>query len=195
MLTEFQKARQDLKERLILNGLPVYPLSIAARYVIDATGHGAEVVRVIEKKADVKLDTGTGEIMGERSMWADKTEQLTVENTKEICPGVRLCNDGQCRFWWFQNGTHLGRNAPFREKGSRINHLCRRAERQVKMAMDQTALNPDEMCSSPEIERKVDDMAIRLEDLACVVADLSNQCVHYCQLRLRSMAEISGKSR
>ena len=74
-----------------MSGLPVDPLSIAARYVIDATGHGAEVVRVIEKKADIELNTGTGKIMGERSMWADKAEQLTVENTKEICPGVFVC--------------------------------------------------------------------------------------------------------
>ena len=29
--------------------------------------------------------------MGERSMWADKAEQLTVEHTKEICPGVFVC--------------------------------------------------------------------------------------------------------
>jgi thiazole biosynthesis enzyme len=69
-------------------GLHVDPLSIAATYVIDATGHDTEVLRVIERKADVALRTRTGKIMGERSMWTDKAERLTIENTKEICTGV-----------------------------------------------------------------------------------------------------------
>jgi thiamine thiazole synthase len=34
------------------------------------------------------LYTETGKILGERSMWADKAERLTLENTKKICPGV-----------------------------------------------------------------------------------------------------------
>ena len=69
-------------------GLHVDPLSISAKHVIDATGHATEVLHVIERKADIVLNTKTGKIMGERSMWADKAERLTIENTKEICPGV-----------------------------------------------------------------------------------------------------------
>jgi len=69
-------------------GLHVDPLSIAAGHVIEATGHDTEVLRVIERKAGIKLKTETGKIMGERSMWADRAEELTVSNTKEICPGV-----------------------------------------------------------------------------------------------------------
>jgi thiazole biosynthesis enzyme len=69
-------------------GMHVDPLSIGAKYVIDATGHATEVLRLIEKKADIALNTETGKITGERSMWAEKAEQLTLENTKEICPGV-----------------------------------------------------------------------------------------------------------
>lgn len=69
-------------------GLHVDPLSIAASIVIDATGHDTEVLRVIERKADVALRTRTGKIMGERSMWADKAERLTIENTREVCAGV-----------------------------------------------------------------------------------------------------------
>ena len=69
-------------------GLHVDPLSIAAKHVIDSTGHATEVLHVIERKADVVINTPTGKIMGERSMWADKAERLTLENTKEICPGV-----------------------------------------------------------------------------------------------------------
>lgn len=69
-------------------GLHVDPLTVASRWVIDATGHATEVLRVIERKADVKLLTSTGRLLGERSMWAEKAEQMTVENTRVICPGV-----------------------------------------------------------------------------------------------------------
>jgi len=69
-------------------GLHVDPLTITTKNIIDATGHDTEVLRVISRKADIKLNTESGEIMGERSMWADKAEPLTVENTKNICPGV-----------------------------------------------------------------------------------------------------------
>ena len=69
-------------------GLHVDPLTVGARWVIDATGHATEVLHVIERKADIALMTPTGKLMGERSMWADKAERLTVENTREICPGV-----------------------------------------------------------------------------------------------------------
>ncbi|HUH64970.1 MAG TPA: sulfide-dependent adenosine diphosphate thiazole synthase [Syntrophales bacterium] len=69
-------------------GLHVDPLSITARNVIDATGHDTEVLHVIERKADIRLLTETGKLMGERSMWSDKAERLTIDNTKAICPGV-----------------------------------------------------------------------------------------------------------
>lgn len=69
-------------------GLHVDPLSISSKHVIDATGHATEVLHIIERKADLVLNTETGTILGERSMWADKAERLTIKNTKEICPGV-----------------------------------------------------------------------------------------------------------
>ena len=71
-----------------MTGLHVDPLSIAAGSVIDATGHAMEVLRVIERKSDTTLFTETGKLLGERSMWADKAERLTIDNTKAICPGV-----------------------------------------------------------------------------------------------------------
>ncbi|MCX7817230.1 MAG: sulfide-dependent adenosine diphosphate thiazole synthase [Syntrophales bacterium] len=71
-----------------MTGLHVDPLTIMAKCVIDATGHDTEVLRVIERKADITLETPTGKIMGERSMWSHKAELLTLENTKRICPGV-----------------------------------------------------------------------------------------------------------
>jgi len=69
-------------------GLHVDPLSVMARQVIDTTGHDTEVLHVIARKADVRLNTPDGKLAGERSMWAEKAEQLTLENTREICPGV-----------------------------------------------------------------------------------------------------------
>jgi len=63
-------------------------MTIAAKHVIDATGHATEVLKTIERKADVQLATPTGKLMGERSMWAEKAEQQTLEHTRQICPGV-----------------------------------------------------------------------------------------------------------
>jgi thiazole biosynthesis enzyme len=95
MSVEDVSIREDRVTGLVLTwsaveaaGMHVDPLTIAAKHVIDATGHDTEVLRLIEKKADIALNTETGKILGERSMWADKAEQLTIENTREICPGV-----------------------------------------------------------------------------------------------------------
>lgn len=46
------------------------------------------MVRVIEKKVDAPLLTPTGKVMGERSLWAERAETTTLENTKEVFPGV-----------------------------------------------------------------------------------------------------------
>ena len=69
-------------------GLHVDPLVVRAKYVIDATGHPAEVIDVIQRKAGFDLLTETGKIMGEKSLWAEVAEQATVDNTKEVYPGV-----------------------------------------------------------------------------------------------------------
>ena len=71
-----------------MTGLHVDPLTIAAKTTVDATGHATEVLRVIERKTDIRFNTQSGALMGERSMWADRAERLTLENTREICPGV-----------------------------------------------------------------------------------------------------------
>ena len=69
-------------------GLHVDPLTIRAKFVVDASGHATEVVKVVERKTGIKLNTKTGKILGERSMWADMAESTTVKNTKEVCPGL-----------------------------------------------------------------------------------------------------------
>ena len=69
-------------------GLHIDPLSVRSQCVVDATGHAAEVVSIVQKKVPGKLTTSSGTIEGEKSMWADQAETLTLENTKEIFPGL-----------------------------------------------------------------------------------------------------------
>jgi thiamine thiazole synthase len=75
-------------------GLHVDPLTIESQYVIDATGHPAEIVRIIERKVDARLMTPSGKVEGERSLWADRAEQTTIENTREVFPNVFVA--GMC---------------------------------------------------------------------------------------------------
>ncbi|MCB2226284.1 MAG: sulfide-dependent adenosine diphosphate thiazole synthase [Desulfarculaceae bacterium] len=69
-------------------GLHVDPLTIKAKWVVDATGHAAEVLNVIARKVDAELNTTSGKVMGERSLWAEQAESHTLDNTKEAFPGV-----------------------------------------------------------------------------------------------------------
>jgi sulfide-dependent adenosine diphosphate thiazole synthase len=74
--------------------LHVDPITIRTKYVVDATGHAAEVAHVIQRKSGISLQTPTGTIIGERPMDADAGERTIVENTKEFFPGVFAC--GMC---------------------------------------------------------------------------------------------------
>ena len=74
--------------------LHVDPLTIESKFIIDTTGHAAEVIKVIEKKDDARLMTPSGKIEGERSLWADRAEQTTLENTREVFPRVYVA--GMC---------------------------------------------------------------------------------------------------
>lgn len=68
--------------------LHVDPLVIRSKYVVDATGHDLEVVKVLlRKNQPLSLFTPSGVIGGERSMWSEVGERETVEHTKEIYPG------------------------------------------------------------------------------------------------------------
>ncbi|EPR37267.1 thiazole biosynthetic enzyme [Desulfovibrio sp. X2] len=69
-------------------GLHVDPLALSCTYLIEATGHAMEVLHTLTRKNGVRLKTPTGEVMGERSMWADTAERTTPENTREVFPGV-----------------------------------------------------------------------------------------------------------
>jgi thiamine thiazole synthase len=59
--------------------------------VVDATGHDTEVCKVAERKIGAKLNTETGKVMGEKSMWADVGERVIMDNTKEVYPGLWVC--------------------------------------------------------------------------------------------------------
>jgi thiamine thiazole synthase len=74
--------------------LHVDPISMKAKFVVDATGHAAEVTHIVERKSGIKLKTKTGKIMGEQSMWAEVAEDTIVKNSKEVAPGLYVC--GMC---------------------------------------------------------------------------------------------------
>ncbi|HEC78438.1 MAG TPA: thiazole biosynthesis protein [candidate division WOR-3 bacterium] len=71
--------------------LHIDPVSFKAKIVIDATGHPCEITHIVEKKSGGKLLTSSGKIEGEKSMWADLAEQLTLKNTKEAYPNLYVC--------------------------------------------------------------------------------------------------------
>ena len=59
----------------------VDPVAVEAKMVIDATGHDACVVSSLE-------DRGLLDTAGFGAMWVDRSEDLVVENTGEVHPGL-----------------------------------------------------------------------------------------------------------
>lgn len=87
--------QNDKVSGIVLNWAPVQrehmhvdPLVIMAKAVIDGTGHDCDIARTLERKNNITLFTETGKVMGERSLSVDEAERTTVENTKEIFPGL-----------------------------------------------------------------------------------------------------------
>ena len=105
--------------------LHVDPLCVRSKFVIDATGHPIEVIKVIERKVDAELLTPSGKVEGEKSMWADVAERTTLENTREAFPGVYVAGmSANATFGNFRMGPILRRYAPFRRKGSQAHHAA-----------------------------------------------------------------------
>ncbi|MEF8878877.1 MAG: sulfide-dependent adenosine diphosphate thiazole synthase [Candidatus Thermoplasmatota archaeon] len=76
-------------------GLHVDPLTIRAKYCIDATGHPAEICNIV--RAKIRPEEGALSIeksLVERSMSADQGEQAVVDNTREVYPGLFVA--GMC---------------------------------------------------------------------------------------------------
>ncbi|AEH06482.1 sulfide-dependent adenosine diphosphate thiazole synthase [Methanothermococcus okinawensis] len=78
-------------------GLHIDPLTINAKYVIDATGHDASVTNTLARK---NKDLGL-EVPGEKSLWAEKAENSILRHTREIFPGLFVCGMAA-------NATHGG---------------------------------------------------------------------------------------
>ena len=72
-------------------GMFVDPLTILAGAVVDATGHPSTVANLVINKAQVRLSTPTGGILGEHPMWVDSGEVSCVESTAEYYPGFYAC--------------------------------------------------------------------------------------------------------
>jgi len=69
---------------VIMSGIHVDPLGVKAKAVIDCTGHDAEILAIVSRKIP-ELNIM---VPGEKSMWSSRAEELTVENTKEVCSGL-----------------------------------------------------------------------------------------------------------
>lgn len=65
-----------------MTSLHVDPLTVEAKFVIDSTGHGAQIAQFLEKRGLIER------VPGEGAMWAEMGEKLTVEHTKEVYPGL-----------------------------------------------------------------------------------------------------------
>ncbi|MCK9170500.1 MAG: sulfide-dependent adenosine diphosphate thiazole synthase [Treponema sp.] len=86
-------AADDSVAGVVLNWTPVQrdkmsvdPLMAVCKCVLDATGHPAEVVNTLLRKNSITLKTGTGKVMGERSLKVRDAEEATVGHTGEVYP-------------------------------------------------------------------------------------------------------------
>ncbi|OGP53036.1 MAG: ribose 1,5-bisphosphate isomerase, partial [Deltaproteobacteria bacterium RBG_13_52_11] len=62
----------------------VDPIALEAKMVVDATGHDASVVRKMEERGVLKTK-------GFGGMWVERSEDLVVEYTGEVHPGLVVC--------------------------------------------------------------------------------------------------------
>lgn len=60
------------------------PVAVECKILIDATGHDAAALGKLR-------DMGLAEIPGHGSMWIEKSEDLVVENTGVVYPGLIVC--------------------------------------------------------------------------------------------------------
>ncbi len=61
----------------------VDPVGLEAKFVVDATGHDAAVVRLLERRGLVKVP-------GYGAMWLERSEDAIVEHTGEFYPGLAV---------------------------------------------------------------------------------------------------------
>lgn len=79
-------------------GLQVDPITVKATYVVDGTGHPANVVSLLAKRGLVEKKT-------EFPMNADEAEKFVVEKTGEIFPGLFVAGMAVCEVY---GGPRMG---------------------------------------------------------------------------------------
>jgi thiamine thiazole synthase len=98
-------------------GLHVDPLTIRCMWVIEATGHTGGSDEGHRAQSGRPLLTESGAFMGEKSMWADRAESSTPDNTREAFPGVWVCGmSANATFGSYRMGPIFGGNVPVRKK-------------------------------------------------------------------------------
>ena len=95
MSIEDVEIRKDRVTGFVLNWssvelakIHVDPLTVRAKFLVDASGHDCEVASIIQRKLGTRLKTKTGGIVGEEPMWAEVGERAIVKNTKEFYSGA-----------------------------------------------------------------------------------------------------------
>lgn len=75
-----------------LAGLHVDPLYTQSRALIDASGHGAEIVRIAaEKNPELNIT-----LKGEKSNWSEVSEKLVVDYTGKVAEGLYVTGIAVC---------------------------------------------------------------------------------------------------
>jgi len=77
---------------LLMASLPVDPFCISSKYLIDATGHPAEIVNMLKKKKPELYPAG----LGESFMDVEKSEIGVVQKAGEIYPGLYVAGMSVC---------------------------------------------------------------------------------------------------
>lgn len=80
---------------LIGESLPVDPITLSARAVIDTTGHEAVVVQALRQRG-LLVDSVAAEVPGEGPMDAASGEAFVVENVAQVFPGLWVAGMSVC---------------------------------------------------------------------------------------------------